>query len=265
MPDFGAGIDSSKRRWRTKQSPPPAPDQQPRLQQSAPAPPLPAPQKILDLGSYTANCERPKDHDEADLCEQRRQAQAAEDAVWWTRFQTCLGILGMAGVVGTLIYAHATLRHSSLTARRQLRAYIDADAPRFEALAPESITVKIHNGGQTPAYRVRSHLNWYRTNAGEPIAAEYAFPDHLSIDPTTSVGTVHQGKERMFSFKFNAGEIERVKAGETDLYFYGHIDYEDVFGETHVTRFFYRYFPAMKDGTHAGHGLLMQDSRNDAT
>src|SRR4051812_42953896 len=34
---------------------------------------------------YTVNCERPKDHNEADLCELRRQAKAAEDSVWWTR------------------------------------------------------------------------------------------------------------------------------------------------------------------------------------
>ena len=49
-------------------------------------PVTPAPPAKSDSASvYQANCDSPKSRDEADLCEQRRMAAAAEETVKWTR------------------------------------------------------------------------------------------------------------------------------------------------------------------------------------
>lgn len=51
------------------------------------------------------NCENPGNHDEADLCEQRRMSRSADDTYRLNRFQVYLGIIGAIVVVAGLYYA----------------------------------------------------------------------------------------------------------------------------------------------------------------
>src|SRR5262245_44613735 len=87
---------------------------------------------------YEVNCSRPHDHEAADLCEQRRMAKAAEDAVWWARFQTILGTFGFVAVLVSLFFtgwaaiaasraarsARDAVHTATTTAERELRAYV---------------------------------------------------------------------------------------------------------------------------------------------
>lgn len=50
-------------------------------------------------------CGQPKSHDEADLCEQRRMAKAAEDSVLLSKIQIILGVTGAALLFWTLYYS----------------------------------------------------------------------------------------------------------------------------------------------------------------
>lgn len=53
-------------------------------------------------------CEEAKSHDEADLCEQRRMAEAAEQTVLLNKIQTLVGFVGFALVAWNLWYVRQT-------------------------------------------------------------------------------------------------------------------------------------------------------------
>lgn len=54
--------------------------------------------------AYKFDCSNPKNVGEADLCEQRRMANAAENTLFWIRWQTWVGFLGIAGLVTSILY-----------------------------------------------------------------------------------------------------------------------------------------------------------------
>jgi len=108
--------------------------EQPQQQQQAPAPPPVVQQPVTQSNYHTVTCERPKDHNEADLCEQRRQAKAAEDNVWWLEFQTYLGMFGATLVICSLVLsgwaAVAAARAAEASARSVGIAREEADIAR---------------------------------------------------------------------------------------------------------------------------------------
>ncbi len=83
-----------------------------------------------------ASCERPNDHDAADLCEQRRMAQAAEDSVWWSRVQAWLGGLGFAGILVTLVFSGLGTRAAARQVRLSRDALIHTDRRSFIHFKP---------------------------------------------------------------------------------------------------------------------------------
>ncbi|WP_156653351.1 hypothetical protein [Methylobacterium sp. Leaf111] len=52
---------------------------------------------------YEPDCRKPKDQTEADLCVQRRVADAAEEALHWTKIQTGGALIGLVLVLATLV------------------------------------------------------------------------------------------------------------------------------------------------------------------
>ena len=54
---------------------------------------------------YDPKCEKPKDHDEADLCVQREAVKSSEKAAWWAAFQSYVAIVGLVGVIASLTLA----------------------------------------------------------------------------------------------------------------------------------------------------------------
>jgi hypothetical protein len=53
---------------------------------------------------YKPDCNDPKDREDADLCEQRRMAQAAENSLFLSTIQIFLGIAGSGLLLWTLFY-----------------------------------------------------------------------------------------------------------------------------------------------------------------
>lgn len=155
--------------------------------------------------------------------------------------------------------------------KRSLRAYVFAEnlglwegtmlAPPQPALANiPGVSVVFKNSGQTPAYKV---VSWAQVAVIEPInehtlvvpALENKFSNTLGSDGTFS-------KEIWFNRALTANEIADIAIGVRAIYFYGRIEYQDVFkGKLHSNfRVFYRgAFPPPK-------GVLFSfsDKGNDA-
>lgn len=67
-------------------------------------------------------CVKPADHDEADLCEQIRMADAAEGSLFWLKAQFWLGLVGAAGLLLTLYYTAKSARAAADAANANLEA-----------------------------------------------------------------------------------------------------------------------------------------------
>lgn len=132
-------------------------------QDASPPPPV-VQQQFPDSNYYAPRCDRPKDHEEADLCEQRRMAKAAEDAVWWSAFQTKLGIAGFVAVILSLAFAGWAAMAAAIAARGTI------DAARA---ARDSVDLARHQIAlaHRPKIRVRK-VRIHSTAAGKPIVVE---------------------------------------------------------------------------------------------
>lgn len=151
------------------------------------------------------------------------------------------------------------------TARRQLRAYVSLDPPRFGKHNLDSIQVMAKNGGQTPAYNVQSHLNYYWLPAGQDLPTNFHFQDYGNpTSPMKSIAVLNPNAEITFTLGIDPQKIESVRKKENNLFFYGHVDYRDIFGKHRTSKFCYQYFVA-EDGDKIGHALIMYHKQNEAT
>jgi hypothetical protein len=197
-----------------------------------------------DPGYYTVNCDRPKDHEAADLCEQRRQAQAAEDSVWWTR-------VGFFAVVASLFFtgwaAFAAMRAAkaadksvnitSQTSQTELRAYLFVKnlVASFERLPPNalhplghihkiSVWAEIENSGSTPARNLVVCLNSGFFDNAIPPGFDYSDtnePRKMVVGPRAVVNSE--------PITLHVVDMDRVTSGKQRCFCWGWIDYNDVF------------------------------------
>jgi hypothetical protein len=114
---------------------------------------------------YEPNCQSPQGRDDADLCAQRRMAEAAEELTALTRGQIIIGGLTLAGLIATILItlkatnaAEASVAIAQDTAKRQLRAYISMSPQELGGLVPGGrvrVQFRPINHGETPAYNLR--------------------------------------------------------------------------------------------------------------
>lgn len=162
------------------------PQQQPATPLSQPAPVSPP---FPHSDRLQVNCESPKDHDEADLCEQKRQAQAAEDTVAWAAFQTKWTIAGIIAALASLFLsawaaiAASRAAQSAAAGVELSKKYFIADRrPWIEVVNLEmhsdlavhadgrfdaAFTILVGNRGNSPAERLHLRLSVY----DDPIKA----------------------------------------------------------------------------------------------
>ena len=158
-------------------------------------------------------------------------------------------------ILGTLILAAAAIGQiwlTARTARRQLRAYlgllsIDVDMPhlndhRYVIPSPppqghvfeDFILTAVKNYGATPAFRVSVIVNWIPVNPfGARLPDGYEYPD-LNTSPQGALfisrGIADPQKEHLGTITVDSLEAFRdAKSKGVSIYFYGHIDYQDVF------------------------------------
>lgn len=199
-------------------------------------------------------CSQPKTHDEADLCEQRRMAEAAENTLVLSKIQLILGVIGAALLFLTLFYgrqaargavvaaraAQASVATASDTAERQLRAYVSvtpATLQNFKTPWTVGYDCVVKNHGQTPA----SEIN-YVFGTGvfpNPLPPDFAFPapDRAIIKN----GALFPDKEYFVWFRHNedlaAQDIADVESDAKRLHVWGTARYRDAFGRMRTTEF----------------------------
>ena len=136
---------------------------------------------------------------------------------------------------------------ASDTEKRSLRAYVSANSimPQLKT-APIGINVFVQNGGQTPAYNVHVHLSWEPMPIGEKLPAGFGYPDKGDGDLARSSLAILSGgsgsKEFPFTIPFDHDEVfSKVESHANEGYFYGHVDYDDIFDGHWLTEICYRY------------------------
>lgn len=244
------------------------PTQPPQQPQGVPSAAPVVQQNVPDLSYYTVNCQRPKDRDEADLCEQRRQAQAAEDAVWWTAFQTKLGIGGFAVVAITLIFTGwAAFAAANAVKVANKSAAIAETALRVSERAKlwvDQIAVSNFVAGEMPraVYRLtnsgRTHAEIISVQNGCAVSTEEAVPEipPYKSDDQTRPGIVGPNSAQEMSLAFRGSispeEASDIAAGRKFFFVYGRIVCRDEFQWTCEVGFGGQY------GNYGDGDMLMQ-------
>ena len=202
--------------------------------------PAPSEKVLSKTEIYERACNTPKDHQEAELCEQRRMADAAVSALNWGKYQTIVAGVGLllivSGLWASAMSAWAAAEQNRLS-RKSLQmthgAYLEIKDFTIKIAGTErrlDITYKIHNSGETNAiieyvcahYSVAKELPdrpTYNLSEGTKHAMEVMAGDALVMedDPTRNRGL---SKE-----VFLAIQKRTVK-----YFFYGVVAYKDVFG-----------------------------------
>lgn len=234
------------------------PAQQPQQQETAPPQPSRIQEQVAEPEYYKADCERPKDHDAADLCEQRRMAKAAEDAVWWSRLQTWLGGIGFIAVIGTLIFSGIAAKAASRSASAAERALTDLERPfvyveitnnGFSVLADGrlepagKLIFQCVNLGRTPA-----DLHDLRDEIVEIDKGNWPDPIIPTQEPRSLPPGTVSAADKPYVFNIDLvhriGPVTRGRVGlDINFFLMGYVRYADVFGHKHLTGFCAIYDP----------------------
>jgi hypothetical protein len=251
---------------------------QPQAEQKAPAPqPPPAPAidgpKPVETDWNKVECAKPKNHDEADLCEQRRMSQAAENGVWLSKIQIGLGIIGAVLVLWSLFYtrvaaiaakdAAVSSLQSALNASKQVDAAIKAESPYVTIRITEA-GIQFCDGGAFN-FRPKSWFAFEFVNHGKTPALLKEFYETYPvvtvlppepIDPMVTrgrllpIGTV-SANGSPFRQDTNLIQKRGVDIFSVDnsawrtkyLLFQGYLRYADAFGNHYIMGWLARFFP----------------------
>lgn len=171
-------------------------------------------------------------------------------------------VLSLVALITIAVTAYQTYVTRD-TAVRQLRAYVGVGDPHFGEKFPNKVTIEIENGGQTPAYEVRGHLNRFWYPKEEKLPENFDYKD-LGESIDASVAHLNPGQKRTLTFPFDTKELERARDGEINLILYGHFDYIDIYQKSRTSRFSYQYIGFNTVSGGVAHVLKMQGIQNDA-
>jgi hypothetical protein len=200
-------------------------------------------EKEVETNWREPNCKAPKNHDEADLCQQTSMAQAA----YWT---VGIGVLTLFGLAFTIYYTRKAVRAavsanetaleavevSRVIGKAQVRAYVAAMNVKaflvIEGGSPK-VTVAFRNTGQSPAIKVAARIGTRSGADAERVPIK--FPDR------PSKGQINQGGELNLECQtpdsISADQLDRLNSGDLQFVVGGFAVYRDVFGTTRRTVF----------------------------
>ncbi len=190
---------------------------------------------------YRETCQKPKDRQYAELCQQWRMAEAAGEQVVWARRQFWASVFGIIGVIATIIYTHLTLRLTNQTTERQLRAYFSINPTTFYDFGVRGtvnrIDFKTRNHGQTPAYRINHTFQSGVYPNPFPSGTVLPAPDrHVKMD--TALFPDLDGKAWFFTERpLTEEQIADISANRSHFHIWGISTYEDTFGRKRTTKF----------------------------
>lgn len=222
-------------------------------------------QHKANADTYGAICDKPKNHDQADLCQQWRSALAAEQQLEWSRKQFWIGTISIAGLIGSLIFtgwAAVAAGRAAQAATDTVRATRDSERARIfcdKLDIPLGAADKIYGGsvGWHPFYLRYALVNLGRTPAIiTEICAEIQIVDKLPKNRIMTYGTRYISEVilKPDTFYNEAGNLQypkavtaeqtlQIKNGDISVYLVGYCKFRDVFGESYETGFCLRLVP----------------------
>jgi hypothetical protein len=155
------------------------------------------------------------------------------------------------------------------TAERELRAYVgvvgdvvlkcplcdtaDADKPieiSREHMADNVITTTIENGGRTPAYNIFVEDSYWSGTFGQRFSANFTFPINSAPlpfpFPPNGTGTLNPRERTPEDSAIDRSVIPliiRARQHIISLFYYGNVNYKDVFRKSRATPFCFEYLP----------------------
>jgi len=151
---------------------------------------------------------------------------------------------------------------TSKNARRQLRAYVNPDSiilwdgttltpPQPQRANVPGIVMQWRNTGETPAKNV---VSWSRVAVFSPrVEDRYNPPARLDNRFSHTLGRGIPGSRSVWYRRaLTPQQIVDVRTGRLGIYFYGRIEYQDIFGRPHWTTYKFVYttsvFPPIGGG-----------------
>jgi hypothetical protein len=186
-----------------------------------------------------------------------RQADAAERFNRLAIFEIGVGFVTAVVAFFAAVFAknavtaaRANLAQDRETAKAERRAYLSirfASAPEITSeLDSAIITLGFENTGATPANAWCNDVVWVVTSQEPSVKLFNESFDKYPRDTQAAASFgPRQTKEIPFPTHLNGQMREKVTSGEWKFYIMGRVHYTDVFGDRHVTEFFYRYTPEM--------------------
>lgn len=189
--------------------------------------PQPEPVPPVPWARYSEFCGKPASHDEADLCQQWRSANAAAEMSWYAFASLFIGALSIVGLFITLwLTRKATLKASEATsaairsAEAAERAYLienrpwmDVDMELLPPIRVDSVgkiragfAVKATNVSNVPATRVQVFVRAFSSGPlllPAPDALDWLPPDGVFAGYST---VVFPGREASMAFLARAAE-----------------------------------------------------------
>lgn len=194
---------------------------------------------------YQDPCKSGEGGSRSDICAQWTAANAATESSNWAFWSMLVSIIGAIGIVIALYLTIDSNRIARSTAKHQLRAYVGVD--RFEIMdAPGvrfyAIKIIFRNCGQTPAYiksaKAASYLG--RFPVLDPRSDGPEIEDYPHFSPIINPGCCARITTAVVSD--DDWDAFRMAGEGAALFFYGRIDYSDIFDRPQSIQYSYRTY-----------------------
>lgn len=208
-------------------------------------------------------------HGKAAKQDNRKNVNNDHSNLWMLRW-TAVAALSAIGAVG---FAKVTYDSTVDTAKKQLRSYIGVENIQLQLPSSKKanylpspmkrgvevvdvVVLTLKNFGSTPASEVTTKMAWHAEPFLHQPHSKFSFPDPgpqlpADLDFIVSKCVVFPGQPLTSRIAIqDITPFLEAAALKKSLYLYGHVDYQDIYGQTHTTKFCYAYQPNLVAGSH---------------
>ena len=125
-------------------------------------------------------------------------------------------------------------------------AFLAAVAAACDGSTPDIVTIDVQNGGQTPAYNVKIRSQWQPMPLGEKLPKTFPYAVDLAEDLGTG-GSLLPGEKEPGITDIKDPKVKSwiadARADKVSVYYFGQIEYMDVFKRPRITPFCAGYDP----------------------
>jgi hypothetical protein len=115
-------------------------------------------------------------------------------------------------------------------------------------MKPDHIELTMDNFGQTPANHVKFFSNWEFLRIEQQLPKDFSFPEKKGCEESQNVmlgdGPIFPKNAlpaRRLHCPDEINNLRRAARREINGFYYGHIEYEDIFGKQRRTNFCFLY------------------------